>query len=49
MFFLLSEPIYKMAHKIPHHKSEKRELKVKSDLKPYFEDDDLENLRPNSF
>jgi len=38
-----------MAHKIPPHKCEKKELKVKSDLKPYFEDDLLENLRENSF
>jgi len=28
---------------------EKRELKIKSDLKPYFEDDHAENLRENSF
>jgi len=28
---------------------EKRELKIKSNLKPYFEDDHLENLRTNSF
>ena len=26
----------------------KRELKIKSNLKPYFEDDDLENLRAHS-
>jgi len=39
----------KYPHKIPPHKCEKRELKIKSDLKPYFEDDHLENLRTNSF
>ena len=39
----------KCPHKIPPHKCEKRELKINSDLKTYFEDDDLENLRPNSF
>jgi len=49
MFFSLSEPIHKMAHKIPRHKCEKRELKIKSDLKPYLEDDHLENLRENPF
>jgi len=31
------------------HVCEKRELKIKSDLKPYFEDDHAENLRENSF
>jgi len=38
-----------MPRKISPHKCEKRELKIKSDLKTYFEDDDLENLRENSF
>ena len=47
--FLLNEPMYKMPHKIPPHQCEKRELKIKSDLKTYFEDDDLRNLRANSF
>ena len=41
--------MHKVPHKIPPHKCEKRELKIKSDLKPYFEDDHLENLRTNSF
>jgi len=49
MFFSWSEPMHKMAHKISPHKCENRELKIKSDLKPYFEDDHLENLRPTSF
>jgi len=49
MFFLVGEPVHKMAHKIPPHKCEKRELKIKSDLEPYFEDDHLENLSANSF
>jgi len=48
ILFSSSEPMCKMPHKIPPHKCEKRELKIKSDLKPYFEDDHLENLRPNS-
>jgi len=38
----------KVPHKISPHKCEKWELKIKSDLKPYFEDDHLENLRANS-
>jgi len=38
-----------MPHKISPHKCEKRELKIKSDLKPYFEDDHLDNLRGSSF
>jgi len=49
MFFSLSEPTHKMAHKITPHKCEYTELKIKSDLKPYFEDDHHENLRANSF
>jgi len=49
MFFSLSEPMDKMSHMIPPHKCEKGELKIKSDLKPYFEDDHLDNLRENSF
>ena len=49
ILFLLSELIQKRPHKILPHKCEKRELKIKSDLKPYFEDDHLENLRVNSF
>jgi len=36
MLFPISEPMRKMPHKIPLHKCEKRELKIKSDLKPYF-------------
>jgi len=32
-----------MPHKIPPHKSVKRKLKIKSDLKAYFEDDDIEH------
>jgi len=40
--------MHKVPHKIPPHKCEKRELKIKSDLKPYFEEDHLENLRVNS-
>ena len=38
-----------MAHKIPPYKCEKGEPKKKGDLKPYFEDDHLENSRANSF
>jgi len=49
MLFSLSEPIRKMPHKIPPLKREKRKFKIKSDPKPYFEDDHLENLRANSF
>ena len=49
MVFSLREPMHKMPHKIPSHKCKKRELKIKSDLKPYFEDDHLENLVANSF
>ena len=49
MFFSLSEPMHKMAHKIPLHKCEKRELQIKSDLKPYFEDAHLKNLGANFF
>jgi len=29
MLFLLSEPIHKVSHRIPPHKCEKRELKIK--------------------
>ena len=49
MLFSLGEPMHKMPYRSPPHKCEKRELKIKSDLKPYFEDDQLENLRENSF
>jgi len=49
MLFSVSEPMHKMPHKIPPHKCEKGELKVKSNLKPYFEDDHLDNMRENSF
>jgi len=49
MLFSLSEPMCKMPHKIPPHKCETRELKIKCDLKPYFKDDHLENLRENFF
>jgi len=41
--------MYKMPHKIPPHKCEKRELKIKSDLRPYIEDDHVDTLRENSF
>jgi len=49
MLFSLSEPMHKTPHKSPPHKCEKRELKIKSHVKPYFEDDDIENLRANYF
>ena len=49
MLFSLSKPMCKMPHKIPHHKCETREPKIKCDLEPYFKDDHLENLRANSF
>jgi len=48
MLFSLWEPMHKLPHKIPHHKCEKREPKIKSDLKPHFKDNHLENLRANS-
>ena len=38
-----------MPHKIPPQNCETRELKIKSDLKTYFEDDDIENYKANSF
>ena len=41
MHFSISDPMHKMAHKIPPHKCEKRELKRKSGLKTYFEGDYL--------
>jgi len=49
MLFSLSELMRKMPQKIPPHKCQKREPNIKSDLKPYFEDDHLENLRANCF
>ena len=36
MIFPLNEPTYKMPHKIAPYKCEKRELKIKSDLKTWF-------------
>ena len=42
-------PLSDRMHKIPPDKGEKRELKTKSGLKTYFEDDHLQNLRANSF
>ena len=48
MIFSIGEPVHKAPQEISPHKCEKRELKI-SDLKPYFEDDHLENLRANSF
>ena len=41
--------MHNMSHKIPLHKCKKRELKIKSDLKPHFKDDHVENLGANSF
>ena len=38
--FSLREPMHKMPHKIPPYKCEKRELKIKSNLKAYFDDGD---------
>jgi len=41
MHFTLSDPVHKIPHKIPPHKSKKRELKGKSGLKTYFRHDRL--------
>jgi len=49
MLFSLRKLVHEMPYKIAPHKCKKRELKIKSDLKPYFDDDHLENLRANSF
>ena len=41
--------MHKIPHMIPPHKCEMIDLKIKSDLKPYFECDHVENLWENSF
>jgi len=49
MLFSLGELVHKTPHKIPTYKCETGELKIKGDLKPYFKDDHLHNLRANFF
>ena len=49
MIFSLNDHMYEMPHNITPYKCERTELKIESDLKTHFKDDDLENYGENSF